>query len=465
MLDSIQPYHQKELKQFAVPKKRKSHFRLWLAVTMLLLLGAGIFIGSKFVIYAQRILDSADGKFSFRQLFIAGDKKLIGEEDREIRFLLLGIGGENHEGANLTDTIILATLKLPENNNEKPSVSMISIPRDLVVNIPGYDYKKINSAYAFGQSGNKNAGPVLTTKTIENVMGVDIPYYAVVDFEGFKKAIDHLGGIEINVDKTFTDSQYPDEKKGYLAPVTFKEGKQKINGQTALQYVRSRHGNNGEGTDFARSKRQQKVIKAVRDKILSAKILTNLNLIDKLLSDFSDHTRTNMAPWEMKRIYDLTRSLDDQQITSTAIDVESGLVCNKIDEVTGAYILLPCRGFGKYDDIQNLAHNQFQIGDLQKENPSIELQNASGLDYLNLVIRNRIELKNNKITTATFKGETKYTESIIYDNTKGEKKSTLKYLEKLLGIKVAGGPYPLATSSKNPDFVIVISSDLKNKIQ
>lgn len=452
MLDSVQ-----------LPKPKKSRSKLWFSLVLLALLALGIFVGSRLVIFAERIFEGEE-VFSFKKLFLAPDNKLLDEDTGEIRILLLGIGGEKHEGGTLADTIILATLKLPNSEQKKPQVGLIAIPRDLVVNIPGLDYRKINNAYAYGEAGGKKQGPKLTLKTMEAVLGETVPYYGVIDFEGFKKIIDDLRGIEIHVEVGFTDSRFPDDRGGYLAPLTFEPGKQKMNGQRALEFVRSRHGDNKQGSDFARSRRQQLVLKAVKEKTANLKTLTNLGLIDKLLSDLSDHVRTNLNPHELKRLYSLTRDLETADIRSYTIDGESGLVCDQIVEENGAYVLVPCEGLGRYEKIRALIKNQFLITSLKEEESLIEIQNASGIPLLGQRAEIVLTLPSLKVTATNFKGQASYQQSIIYDNTGGKKPETLKYLTDKLGLKVAQSPFPFQTTGENPDFVIIVSSDLETKL-
>lgn len=468
MLDSIQPGPPQSAPHSGtgpVSRKPNVQLRVGLALLMLILLAIGIFFGSKLVILAQKIFEGTNGPISFRQFFLASDKKLIGEDTGEVHILLLGIGGEGHDGPNLTDTMILATLKIPQNSGENVQVGLFSIPRDLVVDIPGHDYVKINSAYAYGQQDGQNQGAQLARKTVEHLLGINIPYYGLLDFAGFKKVIDDIGGITVTVDRTFTDSSYPDEKDGYLPPITFQAGTQKMNGERALEFVRSRHGDNNEGTDFARSRRQQKILQAIKDRVVSLNVLTNLSTLDKLLNDIGDHVRTNLQPYEMKRIYDLTRGIKDTEIATHALDVESGILCNQIAQDTGAYILVPCTGLTDYSAIRSLLANQFASRVLQVENASIELQNASGNVLLTGQVQNKLLNPSLNLSTGPFRGGIPYSQSIIYDNTGGAKPNTLNFLETTLGLPAASGPYPFVTATANPDFVIVIASDLKAKLQ
>ena len=427
------------------------------------LLGSGIFVGSKLVIFAQKIFEGNASFFSFKQLFLAEDKKLIGEEDGQIRILLMGIGGQGHDGGTLTDTMILLTIKLPHAKNEDVKAGTISIPRDLVVNIPGgYNYRRINTAYAYGEAEGKREGPKLAIQTVEAMLGIKIPYYGILDFQGFQKIIDDIGGVEVNVERGFTDSQFPDEKQGYLAPLTFQTGPQKMDGERALQFVRSRHGTNSEGSDFARAKRQQKVLKSLKDKATSLKVLTNLGTLNNLLEDLSDHIRTNLAPYELLRVYGLVKDMPNENISSLAI--EAGLVCDQIEEGTSAYVLIPCDGLGRYGAIRGLVLNQFLIGALQNEKPIIEIQNASSIPQLGQRTQDVLALPGLQFSLGNFRGQNIYQESIIYDNTKGQKPETLAYLKERLGLKVAGSPFPFLTVIESPNFVIVLTNDLAERL-
>ncbi|MFH1286415.1 MAG: LCP family protein [Candidatus Magasanikbacteria bacterium] len=185
---------------------------------------------------------------------------LEGQEEDRINILILGMGGPGHDGPYLTDTIIIASVK-PSNGQ----IAMISIPRDLGVNIPKYGWRKINSANALGEVNKPNWGAAYTTELIENTFDIDIHYYARVDFKAFEEIIDEVGGITVNVDRSFVDREYPAAADKYQV-VSFTKGEQKMEGNDALKYARSRHGNNGEGSDFARARRQQKVLLAPKGK-------------------------------------------------------------------------------------------------------------------------------------------------------------------------------------------------------
>ena len=187
-----------------------------------------------------------------------------GQKEDKINILVMGMGGANHDGGYLSDTNIIISIK-PSTNE----VAMISIPRDMSVDIEGYGWTKINFAHAYGEMKKKGYGGEFARKTFEKNLNIQIPYYFTVDFQAFADIINAVGGVTVDVPRSFIDYSYPDNNYGYQT-VNFQQGIQEMNGDRALIFSRSRHGTNGEASDFARAKRQQLVIAALKEKLLSA---------------------------------------------------------------------------------------------------------------------------------------------------------------------------------------------------
>ncbi|MBI2641314.1 LCP family protein [Candidatus Roizmanbacteria bacterium] len=192
--------------------------------------------------------------------------------NNQVNILLLGIPGSTHEGPDLSDSIIVAGYNLKTNQ-----ITTISLPRDIWSDTLR---DKINTAYSYGNAKKSDGGLKLAKAEISSIVGLPIHYAAVLDFDQFKELIDYLGGVEVEVDRSFTDEKFPipgreDDKcdgdpefKCRYETVSFKKGHTFMNGETALKFVRSRHGDNAEGSDFARTKRQQKVLVALKNKLL-----------------------------------------------------------------------------------------------------------------------------------------------------------------------------------------------------
>ncbi len=313
------------------------------------------------------------------ELFVKKDIQLKQEKQESINILLLGIGGGNHDGPELTDTIILANI-----NPEKNKVEMFSIPRDLWM--PDLQ-DRINSAYAFGQAKDKK-GQVLAKAVVEKVTGQPIDYVFVIDFAGFVKGVDHLGGIQVDVKRGFDDYAYPISGKendlcGYTQEevdelvataeaelgvdifpcrykhISFKEGLQEMDGQTALEFVRSRHSLGDEGSDFSRSMRQQEVIAALRKKIFSLGIVLNPVKVVGLVNIVQENISTDIKKEEYDDFIKLAKKMEKAKIESHIINVsneareEYGLLENPLmsKEYNYKWVLIPRKGNGDFTEI------------------------------------------------------------------------------------------------------------------
>jgi len=277
----------------------------------------------------------------------------LDQTDGRTNILALGVDRRSNAGyvsGVLTDTIMIASF-----DAKKKDVTIISIPRDLWVKMDDYTSAKINSAYAFG-------GVELTQKMVEEVLGIPIHYFAIVDFESFEEAVDILGGVDVDVEKAFDDYTYPifgkefdecggddPEYKCRYEHLHFEAGLQHMDGETALAFARSRHAGGSEGSDFARIKRQQKIALAAKDKALSLQTLTNPNKLRELYDLFSGAIETNVGFKEVERFYQLSQSFGGGQVSSYLLDGswgnEEALLHTPEKELYGgAYVLVPKAG-------------------------------------------------------------------------------------------------------------------------
>ncbi|MDD3474535.1 MAG: LCP family protein [Candidatus Dojkabacteria bacterium] len=295
---------------------------------------------------------------------------------------ILLVGIDTREGGDLlnTDTIILASY-----NHETHDVTMVSIPRDfhVQVNPDVYWFNRINSVYSTYEAKGEGQGLLRLREVVTEITGIEIQYHAMIDFKGFVELIDTLGGIDVYVENSFTDYRYPAEP-GYKT-VSFEEGPQHMDGSTALEYARSRHSlQNGEGSDFARARRQQNVISAVTDKIISNSLLNPQSLMNLLnvIQDnvqISEFTLTDVEAG----VNELQNFTEDGETYSFVLDPNAGagkLITSKNVVNTGAYAIGPIDGLGNYTDIQE--YIQYVWGDpkLYEEDPVIKTYNT-GIGY------------------------------------------------------------------------------------
>jgi LCP family protein required for cell wall assembly len=227
-----------------------------------------------------------------------------------VTILLMGLDYRDWEAGEVprTDSMILLTI-----DPMTSSAGMLSIPRDMWVNIPGYDYYKINQAYFFGELDQlPGGGPALAVKTVESFIGVPINYYAQIDFGAFVRVIDEIGGVKIDVPEKITIDPIGDSPK-----VTLEPGRYTLNGELALAYARSRK---GSGDDFARAERQQQVILAVRDRILQFDQMPSLvTKAPKIYQEISSGLQTNLTFDQAFRLGLLAMELPAENIRKAVI--------------------------------------------------------------------------------------------------------------------------------------------------
>lgn len=282
-------------------------------------------------------------------LIVNGGTTLRSLEGRT-NILLLGIGGGIHEGSDLTDTMIVLSI-LPL----KHTMAMISLPRDLWSDTLR---DKINTAYHYGEEKSPPSGGgtgfVLAKSIVEDVIGMPIHYAFLVDFSGFQKIIDLVGGVYVNVTTAFTDSEFPVAGREndlcggdptlacrYEA-IHFEKGEQLMNGNRALQYVRSRHAEGNEGSDFARSKRQQDVLVALKAKLTDPRVWLSPRL-PVLVRALDDATDTDLNISEVVTVGKLTIQVPGGSIKK--ISFEDFLMTPPSWQYDGKYVLVPKESF------------------------------------------------------------------------------------------------------------------------
>lgn len=405
------------------PVKHHPWRRVLITLGIAVVVCVGI-VGAKFYLVSSKVI-AHDANSSFlsqvKNLISAPDKQLQGEDQERVNILLMGFGGAGHDGAYLTDTMIVASF-----NTTTKQVAMISIPRDLYVSIPGYGYRKINNAYAFGHQDNPpDGGAALAESVVQETLGIPIHYYAWIDFSGFAKIIDDIGGVDINVQHPFVDYEYPTENYGYQT-IRFTVGVEHMAGARALMYVRSRHGTNGEGSDFARSRRQQEVLAAVKEKLTSIGVLSNPTKISEILDTLSTHVKTNMQLWELARVEKLFGSIDQTNIVNRTFDTSTlGLLMSSTTQ-DGAYILRPKSG--SFTDMQYVVNHVFELDAIAKEKATVKLVDATNKKGYGQTAAST--LASMSIDVGTVMTAAKEDTTVIYDVSNGTKPLTLAALQK-----------------------------------
>ncbi len=307
--------------------------------------------------------------------------------------LLLGYGGGTHDGPYLTDSMLDIHI-----DPKAQKIFLLSIPRDLYVNIPTTGttntHVKINAAYAIGLDdtmypNKKNefkglgGGGRLGEYVVSQVTGQPVDYFVGMDFSGFVKTINTLGGVDINVLPAFDDPAYPDEAsasancghsdddiKAFTAtvsaepdiwayfscryqPVHFDAGRQHMDGARALIYVRSRHSTQ-DGTDFGRAKRQRNLLVAVEEKVFSIGFISK---VVPFMSSLNNDLRTDLSPSDIQALIQKAPALSKYQVVSLALTDQNYLTNSFSGD--GQSILIPKDGQDNYTNIQKWITDSF----------------------------------------------------------------------------------------------------------
>jgi len=242
-----------------------------------------------------------------------------------VNILVLGTDRRDKgERAARTDTMMVASL-----DPVARRAVVLSIPRDLWVFIPGYGEGRINTAHFYGEL-NGGQGPLLAKETVEANLGIPIDYYVRLDFEGFKEIVDTLGGVTIDVEAPIRDDMFPDDNYGYRT-IYIPAGRQEMDGEMLLQYVRTRHG----GNDFERMRRQQQALRALAQRALDLNLLPHL---PALINTALDAISTDIQPLEILALANLGNQIGLDGLEMKAID---GSLTTPFLTLDGAQILLP----------------------------------------------------------------------------------------------------------------------------
>lgn len=350
-----------------VKHKKNKNKRVFFAVLVFVLLLIG-FLFFKFGNFFKPVYE-----YTFNR-----NIELKKTETQKINLLLLGIGGGTHDGPLLTDTMIFASI-----DPQTKKVTLISIPRDFWI---ANQKTKINTIYAYAEEKEKGSGLKKTEKVVGDIIGQPIDYGFRIDFNGFIKAVDMVGGIDVNVDRTFDDYEYPvpskenddcgfkDEEFEKRATAEaqleafpcryqhlhFEQGLTHMDGETALTFVRSRHALGPEGTDFSRSKRQEKIINAFKDKVFAVETILNPVKIINLLAIFSDSIDTDIKENEIDDFVKLAQKMQKAKIESFVLDMgdENSNMPRLLtspqtsEEFKYQWVIVPTVGVDNYSEIQ-----------------------------------------------------------------------------------------------------------------
>lgn len=401
----------------------------------------------------------------------------MGEERGRINILLTGVGGKNHDGGTLADTIMLFSL----DPNTKQA-AMVSVPRDLTVPIEGYGYRKINSVNAFAEKELPGSGAKVFSESFAKTFGQPIDYYLRIDFSSFSRFIDDIGGIEVIVENTLDDYAYPilgqEDNPSYYSRyehLHVDKGLVHMSGSLALKFARSRHGINGEGSDFARARRQQLIMEAVKTKLKETNFLLKPSIITKTITNYRENVSTNLEPWSILRLWSLFKDTQKEQIVNKVLDDGPDGMLRSDRGLDGAYILVPRTG--DFTEISDMMAGLFAVttpalkNQIKTENPTVIVKNGTTIAGLASKIGTGLTTSGFTLVDTSNADKKTYASSIIYDLSTTSKPNSLELLKQKIGgsistdiptwlIKEIESDGSYIAGFVKPDYVVILGADI-----
>ncbi len=475
---------QESLSKFELIKQRAKHRKLrrraskGLAVALVLVITMGGLLFSQSYLKLHKVFRG--GTETAAALKPNVDPELLKGEGRgRINVLLLGRGGGTHDAPDLTDTMMLASID-PVNHTS----TLLSVPRDLWVNVPDHGVMKLNAAWETGvyKYLGKNtqnttdpkavqAGFDVVDQTVEEVLGVTIDYNMLVDFQAFKQAVDTVGGVTVNVPTDLVDPTMAWENAGNATLA--KAGIQDFDGTNALIYVRSRE----TTSDFARAERQRSVLVALKGRVENLGTLSNPMKLSGLLNAFGNNIQTDLSIKNASRLFGIIKDVSDVNVNSISLagspdkpDTSASSAPSAVNapqpyvstgNINGQSIVLPKAGLFNYGAIQQFVRGQLKDPYILQEKAKIIVMN--GTTQAGLATTKADELKSygyNILRTGNTSNSGWSTTTLV--DLTHTKKYTKNYLEQRLGVKAADSLADTSIDTNGADFAIIIGSDETN---
>ena len=436
----------------AIPYKRIA------IILILLALVTGGWIGGKFLYNTHKL-------FGGNIFSVLRTTKLQGETSGRVNILFAGNSADDagHDGANLTDSIMIMSIDTVNNK-----VFLLSVPRDLWVNIPGYGHHKINEAYvdgqkdSFSQSGYFAGGMGQLQQIIQADLGITINYFGLVNYTAFEKAVDAVGGIDVTIASSDKRGLYDPSidwtTKGPLVKLT--NGPHHLSGQQALDLARARgdaYGSYGLGNDFDRTQNQRMMLVALKSKTVSAGVIANPAKLSNLSDAIGNNVKTNFNLSEVHRLYDLVKNIDTGNIQSLSLNDANGknLLANYTAS-DGESTLIPSVGLDDYSAIQAFITQHTSPNPVIQEGAIVVVLNATAT--AGLASKSKMALAADNISV-TYIGDAKAVQitTTIIDASAGKMPATKALLQKLYGVNfTTANPY---ASVYTTDFIVLLGND------
>lgn len=432
-------------------------------VTILLLL-IGLFVGA-FVAY--RVFIAGSNVFQGNPFGVLQNKPLKTDDRGRTNVLVFGTSGSvddrGHDGANLTDTIMVLSV-----DQKKKDAFMVSLPRDLYVeygqSCPEGFRGRINSLYdchAAGQTDDESIriGAAALEKKVTEVTGMDIQYYAHINWAVVVGSINAIGGIDVNVEGNGSCLGFGMPEGSIVdnnMRVRYTPGIHKMNGEQALSFSRARGSAGGCGLDrgdYDRQANQQKVLKAMQEKATSAETLTNLGKVTSLIDALGENLRTNFDTSEIRTLMSLGNDISPDNLQSVdLVSAENQLIGG--DMINGASVQVPSAGMFIYSDIINFINNTVYATEVTKEAAQVIILNGGAVAGYGQERASELEALGFVIAAVDNATEGTYDTVEVFDLT-ASKPASVAELEKKYGVTAKTGIPPTSASTEGVDIVVV----------
>lgn len=428
-------------------------------VCMLILVLAGGWMATK-------VLSNVSKVFHGSVFSVLTTTKLKGEDDGRVNILVAGNSADDpgHNGAQLTDSIMLVSIDVRNN-----TAFMLSIPRDLWVEIPGYGHAKINEAYVDGENGNFSAagypsgGMGLLEEVVQQNFGVKSNYYALINYNALKDGVDAVGGVDITVKSDDPRGWYdPSIDWGTHGPlVKLSNGSHHLTGEQALDLSRARGDAPGSygfpRADFDRTEHQRMLILALKQKVLSAGTLANPLALSGLFDTLGANVKTDFSLGDVRRLYDISKGINNGSIQSIGLNDANGV--NMLASYTspaGQSALIPAAGMDDFTKIQAFLARIMTNNPIVREGATVVVLNGTNTTGLAAQAEKMLEAKD--ITVGDTGNAPASQTTTIIDASDGSKPATLSLLENEFTHATVTTTNPYA-GKYQADFVVIIGAD------
>lgn len=374
-------------------------------------------------------------------------------QDGRVNILLAANSADDpgHNGANLTDSIMVLSV-----NTKNNTALMLSVPRDLWVNIPGVGYSKINAAYP-------NGGMDKLQTVVQNNLALTIDYQVLVSYDAFQDLVNAVGGITITIKSTdprgIYDPSLDYTSRTCCALAKYANGPVTLNGKQALNLARARGDGYGSygfpGSDDDRTLHQRQMLMAIKDKASQKSVIANPFKVANLFDAVGKNVTTNLQVDEIETLYTYMKKIDDTKIDSYNINSLKGAGTTMLANANenGQSVYIPAAGLDDFTDIQAQIQKLFTADPVAKEGATVVVLNATDTSGLAMQQENKLIGKGMNVSVDSAAANQATT--TIVDNSAGQKPNTLAYLKKQYNATVVADA-TLTKTYPSADFILIL---------